>query len=85
VFSLCLWLQLRLSAFNTPYGDAQLDPVGISHTVRQKLVWEELEYRMRKGLPVKVRHSAVLGGSQADGTATMLVLEGASLEKYSIL
>lgn len=54
---LCVWLQLRLSAFNTPYGDAQLDPVGISHTVRQKLVWEELEYRMRKGLPVKVRIS----------------------------
>lgn len=47
-------MQLRLSAFNTPYGDAQLEPVGISHSVRQKLVWEELEYRMKKGLPVKV-------------------------------
>jgi hypothetical protein len=50
-------LQLRLSAFETPYGDAQLDPVGIPKAVRQKLVWEELEHRMRKGEPVKVRHT----------------------------
>jgi hypothetical protein len=52
-----LCLQLRLSAFETPYGDAQLDPVGIPKAVRQKLVWEELEHRMRKGEPVKVRHT----------------------------
>lgn len=51
----CFAPQLRLSAFNTPYGDAQLDPVGIPRDVRQKLVWEELEHRMKRGEPVKVR------------------------------
>lgn len=52
---LCCRVQLRLSAFDTPYGDAQLDPVGIPKDVRQKLVWEELEHRMKRGEPVKVR------------------------------
>lgn len=51
----CPAAQLRLSAFNTPYGDAQLDPVGIEHDVRRKLVWAELEHRMKRGLPVQVR------------------------------
>jgi hypothetical protein len=51
----CPVAQLRLSAFNTPYGDAQLDPVGIEHDVRRKLVWAELEHRMKRGLPVQVR------------------------------
>jgi len=40
---------------NTPYGDAQLDPVGLPQDVRQKLVWQELSFRMSKGLQVKGR------------------------------
>lgn len=46
--------QVRLTAFNTPYGDTQLDPVGIADDVRQRAVWSQLEERMKKGLPVKV-------------------------------
>eukprot|EP00775_Hariotina_reticulata_P012086 gene12086-12226_t len=49
------YVKVRLSYFNTPYGDPQLDAVGVPHEVRQKLVWQELAYRMSKGLQVKGR------------------------------
>jgi len=64
---------VRLSAFNTPYGDAQLDPVGVPRDVRQKLVWEELEYRMQKGLSVQV-------GCLCAGQELLLSLGGLCLE-----
>jgi hypothetical protein len=49
------YVKVRLSYFNTPYGDPQLDPVGVPHEVRQKLVWQELAHRMSRGLQVKGR------------------------------
>jgi hypothetical protein len=46
---------VRLAFFETPYGEAQLEPVSTSPDVRHKLVWEALAMRMNKGLTVQVR------------------------------
>lgn len=68
------YVKVRLSAFNTPYGDAQLDPVGVPRDVRQKLVWEELEYRMQKGLSVQGRILNATAGGYAVGVAGYVAL-----------
>jgi hypothetical protein len=49
------YVKVRLSDLQTPFGDVQLDPVHVSPEVRDKLVWQELESRMRKGQTVQGR------------------------------
>lgn len=49
------YVKVRISHLNTPYGDMQLDPVGIPQEVRQTLVWQELQRRMKTGQPVQGR------------------------------
>ena len=49
------FVKVRLSDLLTPFGDVQLDPVQVSPEVRDKLVWQELEARMRKGVRVQGR------------------------------
>eukprot|EP00878_Enallax_costatus_P008350 GHUV01008728.1.p1 GENE.GHUV01008728.1~~GHUV01008728.1.p1 ORF type:complete len:259 (+),score=57.19 GHUV01008728.1:293-1069(+) len=49
------YVKVRVSHLNTPYGDMQLDPVGIPAEVRLTLVWNELTHQMKKGRPVKGR------------------------------
>jgi ribosomal protein S1 len=68
------YVKLRLSHFNTPYGDAQLDPVGIPSDVRSKLVWDELETRMRKGQMVQGRVLNVTSRGYAVGVAGYVAL-----------
>lgn len=51
------YVKVRLSFYNTPYGDAQLDPVGVPQEVRSKLVWDEIERRMKAG---KMVHGRIL-------------------------
>lgn len=46
------YIRVRLSLFDTPYGDPQLDEVGVAPDVRARLVWEELTARWRSGREV---------------------------------
>ncbi|KAF6264415.1 hypothetical protein COO60DRAFT_1266917, partial [Scenedesmus sp. NREL 46B-D3] len=68
------YVKLRLSWLNTPYGDVQLDPVGIPGDVRGKLVWDELEGRMRTGKVVLGRVLNVISKGYAVGVAGYVAL-----------
>jgi ribosomal protein S1 len=68
------YVKLRLSYYNTPYGDTQLDPVGIPSDVRSKLVWDELEARMRTGKIVMGRVLNVTTKGYAVGVAGYVAL-----------
>lgn len=68
------YVKLRLAACATPYGDTQLEPVGIPGDVRAKLVWDELETRMRSGKMVTGRILNVTTKGYAVGVAGYVAL-----------
>lgn len=49
------YVKLRVGQLDTPYGDMQLDPIGVPAEVRLTLVWDELMRQMKRGRSVKGR------------------------------
>jgi hypothetical protein len=68
------FVRVRLSELYTPYGDPQLDPVRTSRAARDKLVWQELERRMRQGAPVGGRVLNACAGGYAVGVGGYVAL-----------
>lgn len=68
------YVRVRLSELYTPYGDPQLDPVRTPRAARDKLVWQELERRMRQGAPVGGRVLNPCAGGYAVGVGGYVAL-----------
>jgi hypothetical protein len=68
------YVRVRLAELFTPYGDPQLEPVRTSRAARDKLVWRELERRMRQGQAVGGRVLNACNGGYAVGVGGYVAL-----------